>query len=321
MSPAKSKVPSSPPKKTPKSKTPDAETKPAASSKRKTAKAADTLAKTAAVADGLTTADGAAAGKPATVAAPKVSRPKTKTPAVESVPSSDDTQSKPAPTENVPASGDMQARQSPTSDNAVKPGAMAMESAPHVPDVKTPMSGGEGVSKGAELQPKSGVTGTPAVAGDTPSASQPAARAATDDAPPAVPSVPAAAPADKPMELPKGALIAFRKSGGLKFSSWEIVVYPDGRVTYDGGDTAKTSLTRAARRMSDAQVVKLRRTLENNFFGLKLPKTKPDPDGYVIEIAARVGGKNNHVELNAAGMPGALNSLVEQLTVLLPSDQ
>jgi len=43
-----------------------------------------------------------------------------------------------------------------------------------------------------------------------------------------------------------GALIALRKSGGLKFSSREIVVYPDGRVTYDGGDTAKSALTRAA---------------------------------------------------------------------------
>ena len=145
---------------------------------------------------------------------------------------------------------------------------------------------------------------------------------ARESAPPSVPAAPATQPADKPMELPKGALIALRKSGGLKFSSREIVVYPDGRVTYDGGDTAKSALTRAARRMSDAQVVRLRRTLDQiNFFGMKPPKTQPDPDGFVIEIAARLGGKNNQLEVNAAGIPGALNSLVDQLTILLPSEE
>jgi hypothetical protein len=136
------------------------------------------------------------------------------------------------------------------------------------------------------------------------------------------PAGPAAQPAEKLIEVPKGALVAYRKSGGLNFSSREIIVYPDGRVTYDGGDTAKSALTRAARRMSDAQVVRLRRTLDQvNFFGMKLPPVQQDPDGFVIEIAARLGGKNNRVEVNAASLPGALTALVEQLARLLPSEE
>jgi len=44
-----------------------------------------------------------------------------------------------------------------------------------------------------------------------------------------------AAPADT-LRLPRGALVAMRRSGGLKFRSREVVVYRDGRVNYDDGD-------------------------------------------------------------------------------------
>src|SRR5712692_2840423 len=129
--------------------------------------------------------------------------------------------------------------------------------------------------------------------------------------PPAVPAPSAVGgPPSKvePLELPKGALIAYRKSGGLKFSSREIVVYPDGRVTFGGGDTAKTALeSRATRKLMDAQIMKMRRTLDQSgFWKMKAPAGKHGGDAYAMEIVARVGANSNQMELFTGGVPDSL---------------
>lgn len=137
-------------------------------------------------------------------------------------------------------------------------------------------------------------------------------------APPATPNV----PASERLELPKGAMLAYRKSGGLRFTSHEIVVYPDGRVTYEGGDTAKTALeSRARRKMTDAQIVRIRKLLDQvNFWRLGPTPGDQSPDSYAYEIVARVGSKHNHVELFDGAIPDALQSLIDQMNRLMPGD-
>ena len=331
MSPAKSKDPT-PPKKTTKAKAPAAETKPPATGAQLTSPQAVThVDKTDAVTDGLTSADGPAPAESPAPSAPKVSYAKPTPSEPDSASKGSDTS--PTTVSDAPAqpTSDMKAQEVPNPDEPANVGAQAVASGPQAATAKAGKPVGDAPSIVADVQTKAPAVTGPTSAGKPPTlepeASVPAedsgqpATAPHSDAP-AVPDAPAAQSADEPMELPKGALIAFRKSGGLKFSSREVVVYPDGRVTHDGGDTAKSPLTRAARRMSDAQVMRLRRMLDQtNFFGMRPPQSQPDPDGFVIEISARLGGKNNHVEVNASGMPGALTALVEQLTLLLPSDE
>lgn len=136
------------------------------------------------------------------------------------------------------------------------------------------------------------------------------------------PAAPKGEHAEK-LELPKGAMLAFRKSGGLKFSSREIVVYPDGRVTYGGGDTAKTALeSRAARKLTDAQVMRMRRMLDQaNFWKMQSPPGAQSPDAYAYEIVARVGNKHNQMEVFDGGIPDVLMPLIEQMNRLMPSEE
>jgi hypothetical protein len=219
--------------------------------------------------------------------------------------------------DSAPAGSDTQVMSPPAETTAV---VSAAKAEPPAADAPATASAPKVISPAA-VEEKT--TGEPIV--QTPPEPRMAQAAALPVVMPSEPETPAmsnAKPAEKPLDFPKGALIAYRKSGGLKFSSREIVVYPDGRVTYDGGDTAKSALTRAARRLSDAQVMRLRRTLEQvNFFGMKPPQGQQDPDSFVIEIAARLGGKNNQIEVSAGDMPGALSALTEQLEKLLPSEE
>ena len=60
---------------------------------------------------------------------------------------------------------------------------------------------------------------------------------------------PAAPP--EPLRLPRGAFVGLRKSGGLKFGTREVVVYPDGRVAYDARGVPQKEYTRLRRVMND----------------------------------------------------------------------
>jgi hypothetical protein len=138
---------------------------------------------------------------------------------------------------------------------------------------------------------------------------------------PAVATPPAAPVTEEPLELPKGALVALRKSGGMKFSSHEVVVYPDGRVTLEGGDTTKTVVVRATRRLLDVQIVRMRRALEQSgFVRMKSQAGNQPPDAFAYELAARVGNRSNRLEFFTGSVPNSLQSLVEMLTQLLPSE-
>ena len=114
-----------------------------------------------------------------------------------------------------------------------------------------------------------------------------------------------------------------RKSGGLRFTSHEVVVYPDGRVTYEGGDTAKTALeSRVRRKLTDAQIVRMRKLLDQaNFWRMPPTTGKQSPDAFAYEIVARIGSKHNRVELFDGSIPDAMQPLVEQMNKLMPGEE
>jgi hypothetical protein len=125
-----------------------------------------------------------------------------------------------------------------------------------------------------------------------------------------------ARPKIEPLQLPKGALIAFRKSGGLKFSSREIVIYSDGRVSYGGSDLPKQAST--PQKLGEAQIAELRRMLDqNDFFQLRLAGGQQPPDSYAYEIVAQIVAKSNYVEVFDGKIPESLMPLIQRLTKLL----
>ena len=125
----------------------------------------------------------------------------------------------------------------------------------------------------------------------------------------------------EPLQLPKGALIAFRKSGGVPASTREIVLYPDGRVSFGGPDVAKEMYSHVPRKMNDAQIARLRKTLDHaNFLRLSSAQGTPPPDAFAYEIVARAGNRVNSVAVFDGAIPDALTPLVQQLSALMPKE-
>lgn len=114
------------------------------------------------------------------------------------------------------------------------------------------------------------------------------------------------------LTLPGGALVAFRKSGGLRFSSRGVVVYRNGWVVPLAG-----SAGRARHLKADALQVLERLILRSGLARVPASSAGATRDGYSYEIVARVGGKLYQVELSDP-VPAAQARLVQVLTRLLP---
>ena len=149
----------------------------------------------------------------------------------------------------------------------------------------------------------------------------------TDSAPEQVPqtskvsNTSQVSPTPEPLQLPKGALIAFRKSGGAPVRTREIVLYPDGRVSFGGPDVAKEAYAHVPRKMNDAQIARLRKTLDHaNFFRMSSAQGDPPPDAFAYEIIARTGNRVNSVAVFDGGIPNALTPLIQQLGALMPKE-
>ncbi len=128
-------------------------------------------------------------------------------------------------------------------------------------------------------------------------------------------------PKAEPLQLPLGAFIAYRKSGGLKFSSREIVVYPDGRVSYGGPDLSKEVYARAGRKLNDGQIARLRKMLDQvSFFRMQSAQGNQPPDSFAYEIVARLGSRSNYVQVFDGSTPDALTPLIQQLSTLMPKE-
>lgn len=122
-----------------------------------------------------------------------------------------------------------------------------------------------------------------------------------------------ARPNIEPLQLPKGGLIVFRRSGGLKFSSREVVIFADGRITRRGTDLPQT--IRAPSKLDDAQIAELEKLLEQvEFARLRSVGGPQPPDSYAYEIIAQVDRQSNYVEVFDGKIPDALEPLIQRLT-------
>lgn len=145
----------------------------------------------------------------------------------------------------------------------------------------------------------------------------------TDSTPEPTPETktPQTTPKPEPLQLPKGALIAFRKRGGVSASAREIVLYPDGRVSYGGPDLGKEMYAHVPRQMNDAQIARLRKTLERvNFFRMTSAPGEPPADAFGYEISARAGKRVHAVAVFDGALPDALKPLIDQLNALMPKE-
>ncbi len=123
--------------------------------------------------------------------------------------------------------------------------------------------------------------------------------------------------ASRVLELPKGAMIAFRKTSGG--NALEFYLYPDGRISFNTPDFSKEAYAHPSRKLNDAQINHLRHLLDQtNFYRAASAQGKPSGDGFAYEISARVGNKSNAIELFEESIPDALKPLVEELNALLP---
>lgn len=114
--------------------------------------------------------------------------------------------------------------------------------------------------------------------------------------------------------LPQGALVAMRKSGGLRFSSRWAVVYRSGRV--ERGSNA--GLARAAYLEPAALRALWRLTLRSRLALYEGLKSQAGPDAYSYELAAQVGRNLREVQLQTGSIPPRMEALVRVMEKLLP---
>lgn len=126
---------------------------------------------------------------------------------------------------------------------------------------------------------------------------------------------PAAPPGDEDaLGLPRGGLVAFRKSGGLRFTSRGVAVYRSGWVMPLAGTEGRP------RRMTPAALEALEALLaQSGLSRRRLAKGGPGTrDGYAYEITARYRGRTRYAEAVDGAIPDDLARLIEVLQRLLP---
>jgi hypothetical protein len=126
--------------------------------------------------------------------------------------------------------------------------------------------------------------------------------------------------ADDRLKLPRSAFIAFRQSGGLRFSTREVIVYKDGRVI--SRRQGKLDAGEGSRRITPDEIADLQETIEqSDLFGLPSSIGQPNPDGYAYELIARVGRKSRAIEFFDGSIPAEVQSLLAQLKLLMAVDE
>ncbi len=123
---------------------------------------------------------------------------------------------------------------------------------------------------------------------------------------------------EEPLKLPKGALVAMRKSGGLRFISRTVVIHRDGQVTQRS--SARSRNVNPPARLGKEQLSALKRSVAKSMSsGSAKSVGRQNPDAYAYEIVARVGRKVISTEAFDGSMPPALAGLVKELNGYLPS--
>jgi hypothetical protein len=134
------------------------------------------------------------------------------------------------------------------------------------------------------------------------------------------PSTAGAGDADDALDLPEGALVAMRRSGGLRFTSRAVVVYPDGKVEVRDDAAPGSPAPKPARKLSDQDLAQLYRALdEANFPELPPTSGRQSPDAFAYDIAARIGSRTYAVEAFDGSIPASLAPLVQLLARFMRS--
>lgn len=122
-----------------------------------------------------------------------------------------------------------------------------------------------------------------------------------------------AEPADTDrLGLPRGGLVAFRKSGGLRFTSRGFVVYRTGWVVPLEGTAGRP------RHMTSEALQALEALLLRSRLSRTYRKAKGTPDGYTYEITARYGGHTRYAEVVDGAIPKEQARLIVVLQRLMP---
>jgi hypothetical protein len=122
----------------------------------------------------------------------------------------------------------------------------------------------------------------------------------------------------EPLRLPRGAFLALTKTGGADSTPQAVVVYPDGRAAYTVHGVNQKDYSRLRRVLNDAQVLGLRKLLDQTGFWKAESGSKENANAVRYEIAARLGQRVNSIELYEGNVPERLEPLIERLTKLLP---
>ncbi|HMQ30449.1 MAG TPA: hypothetical protein PKD53_06945, partial [Chloroflexaceae bacterium] len=121
-------------------------------------------------------------------------------------------------------------------------------------------------------------------------------------------------PADEDrLGLPRYGLVAFRKSGGLRFASRGFVVYRSGWVVpLEGTGGRPRHMTREALEALEALL------LRSGMSRRRHQQVRGTRDGYAYEITARYGGRTRYAEAEDGAIPDELRRLIEVLQRLMP---
>ncbi len=128
----------------------------------------------------------------------------------------------------------------------------------------------------------------------------------------------AAQPAE-PLARPRGALVAMRKSGGLRFTWRLIVVHRDGRLIYKSNELGAPEGARVIGTLDAARMAELQQAIDHTDFAARSFGARQNPDAFAYEIIARVGRKNRYAEAFEGSIPAALKPLIGLLSALLPA--
>lgn len=120
--------------------------------------------------------------------------------------------------------------------------------------------------------------------------------------------------ADVMLELPQDGLVGLRKSGGIRFSSRDVIVLRSGWMVQHTHDTALRP-----RRIRPSMMASLRRlTLRTQLGRYPQQIGRATPDGFSYELAARIDRVVHHVTVHDGSIPPTLEPLIRVLSRMLP---